>query len=331
MVMALIGELDNTVESNSEMIEADEELSEIYEQLRPLFDLTFEEYTHNAEGVLDFVSWGVNWFIEAYGKYDLDAGLPDEKKLALINEACVRLGDLLNHSEQTLCLKRIVFNTLAQTMFDTLPNPNDPENADYYAARKNVPNSGVEFVDKYLPDGTISDEERYADGVTFILMMSDPHALGAAAVFSYHPSFGADAVLEAMDENLYINGLDMQNVSQKLSENDNSEKIYKELDNMLRECANAPILRLLSFSSEVYVYLAQELDLGDDDYWSDFLENNGFSSNDITLMQGFDGNYYVIPEELKTELSSCEILDEATINKYGLKTIDSYYSSLFPY
>lgn len=276
MVMAIIGELDASIESSIEMIEGEEELSEVYGQIRPLLDLTFEEYTHNADGVLEFVSWGVNWFIEAYGKYDLDAGLPDEEKIALINEACVRLGDLLNHSEQTRCLKRIVFSMLADTMFDTLPDPNDPANADYYSARKNVPNSGVEFVNKYLSDSASSEEEFYADGVMFMLMMSDPYALGAAAVFAYHPSFGADAVLEAMDEHLYINGIDMQYISEKLAESDNAEEIYRELDNKLRACENAPALQLLEFSNEVFSYLAQELDLVDDSYssWDDYFDSD---------------------------------------------------------
>ena len=81
-----------------------------------------DNYLSNYHGVRDYMKNVV--VVLALGSH---RNHTEEEKIALINEACVRLGDLLNHSEQTRCFKQIVFSMLAETMFDTLPDPNDPE------------------------------------------------------------------------------------------------------------------------------------------------------------------------------------------------------------
>ncbi len=258
IVMALLGEVDDFVESNSlELYGEEEELLELYEQLRPLLDMTFDEYTENAEGVLDFAVW----LVEMYGKYGNEA-LSPEGPVRQDKELYVRLGEVLNQSEQAVGLKRIALLKYAEAMFDTLPDSTDPNYAEYYNARKDAPNTAAMFINEYFGDGIVPKKLRVDEAGVFLAMLDCGGSLDVAEIFVRHPSFGADAVLKAMDENLYING-SSEEIGQQLVSSDKADATYKALDKMLKDCEKKTYNEAVTFGDDVFYYLVKELGLED--------------------------------------------------------------------
>lgn len=303
MVMAFVGEIDTLMEQIATELDGEDKLMEMYERVRPLLDMSFEEYTNNAEGLLDFAGW----LIETYGKYG-EGAFTDDDEANVKKELYLRLGNLLNHSKQATALKQIVLQMYAQTIFDVLPNAKDPNYADYYAGRKDLPNSGTAFVNKYFGDGIVPEKDRLAEASAFFSLLRTHNALDTAEVFVRYPLFGADAVLDTMDEYLYIRGGTGQ-LGMQLSASDKAAEAYEALDRMLRAYENVPYDQPLTFSDAVHDYIIEELGL------------SNIQSGTITALikMGADGKVYLIPEELMEKLAGLSILDEQTIQKYGLK------------
>ena len=274
LVMAIITEIDAMITEHADEL-AEEEFLEMYNQVKPLFNMTFEEYTHNAEGILDFASWA----LETYSK-NINADLSDEQLKKLTDELLSRLGDLLNHSEQAIGLKRIVLQIYAEEMFECLPDINDPQNADYYAARKGIPNTGVEFINKHFGNGLVAKENRAAEASAFLALMSYNNTIDIAEIFTRHPLFSADAVLEAMDENLYIKNIDIVLVMQ-LEESGKADETYEYFDNLLKKCEQADVYDVLSFRNDIYSYLY--IDLGLENYYFDDMPVDYESNGEITI------------------------------------------------
>lgn len=254
MAMAFVGELDTFVENESQAVTVEEELTELYAQMRPLLDMSFEEYTHNAEGVLDFV----DWLMEMYSQYG-ESILSEESPVIQGEELYIRLGSLLNNSEQMVGLKRLVLQTCAQEMFNDMPDSADPEYADYYDTRRELPNSGVEFVNKYFGDGFVPEEKRLAEAGAFFALLNAYDKMDVAEVFARHPLFGADAVIESTDEYLYIHSALSEETIQQFASTERGDAFYKGLDNLLRDCENVDFNHPLEFSYKVYDYVNARL------------------------------------------------------------------------
>lgn len=279
MVMAFVGEMDGIVAEFAGEFQEEAEMLEFYEQAKPLLNMTFEEYTYNAEGILDFAEWALN----TYGKY-INTPPTDEEFEPMAMDLYAHIGDLLNYSEQAVGLKRIILQMYAETMFEVLPDANNPEYADYYAARKDLPNSGAAFINKYFGDGIVPQENRVAETIAFISLINCQNPLDIAEAFTRHPSFGADAVLYAMDEYLYINSY--PSLGKQLAESSKAEKTYKKFDNMLKECEEQDLNDGQYFSDRVYSYLAYEL--GFEDY--DLYQVGGMG--EIYYSDSYDTGYY---------------------------------------
>ena len=275
MVMAFVAEADKMIAQQGSGALEDAELNAMYAQIRPLLDMSFEEYTHNAEAILEFVGWGV----EVYGKYG-ESTPPEEELAAVEKELFTRIGDLLNHSEQTIGLKRVLLQMAADRMFDTLPDIENPEYFDYYVARGDLPNSSVEFINKYFGDGIVAADQRYVEGALLIFLLDNPDALSAAELFVRHPLFGADAVLDTMDEYLYINGSE-GGMGHQLSELDGASYYYDYLDSLLRSCADYTPNQSLTFSNTVYWYLSEDLGLEYDEFASYDEYYGGYAQVDV--------------------------------------------------
>ena len=275
MVMAFVAEADKMIAQQGSGALEDAELNAMYAQVRPLLDMSFEEYTHNAEAILEFVGWGV----EVYGKYG-ESTPPEEELAAVEKELFTRIGDLLNHSEQTIGLKRVLLQMAADRMFDTLPDIENPEYYDYYVARGDLPNSSVEFINKYFGDGIVSADQRYVEGALLIFLLDNSDALSAAELFVRHPLFGADAVLDTMDEYLYINGSE-GGMGHQLAELDGASYYYDYLDSLLRSCADYTPNQSLTFSNTVYWYLSEDLGLEYDEFASYDEGYGGYAQVDV--------------------------------------------------
>ena len=307
MVMAFVGEIDAVMEDIAAEIPDDDKLMQMYDRLRPLLDMSFEDYTLNAEGLLDFAAW----LIEIYGKYG-EGAFTDADATGVKKELLLRIGNLLNLSEQAVAAKQFVLQMFAQNMFDVLPNAKDPNYADYYAARKDLPNSAAAFVSRYLGSGFVPESDRAAEAGALFAMFDFSDALDVAEAFARHPLFGADAVLETMDEYLYINGINL--LGKQLASSDKAAEAYRALDEMLRNCENVSWDQELSFSDQAQEYLIKDIGLSD-----------SFSGTFTSMiLTGEDGKIYIIPEDLIDELAGLDKLDANTIQKYGLKPFEGF-------
>ena len=307
MVMALVGELDAQVELHAEELAAEEEVQAMYDQVRPLLDMSFAEYKQNGEALLSFADWMLGIY-EQYGETTEE--MDEEQMISLMQEFYKRIGDLLNCSEQAAGLKRILLQQTAQKLFDAIPNPDD-RNGD-------LPNSAAAFINKYYGDGIVEEKDRLAEAGVFVQLLEGGDALDSAELFVRHPLFGADAVLDTFDENLYIYGSN-QITCPELAE---KKDLVKKLDKMLRGYENVSYEATLGFSNEAYLFLINEL--YDGQYNGNFIALSGTTLDGIGavnfIAQAEDGTMYIVPGELIDEFQNGElVLDEETIKEYNLQ------------
>jgi hypothetical protein len=258
--------------------------------------MSYEDYTKNAEAALDFAAWLVEMFSQ-YG----ESIFTTEGEAILGNELYVRFGNLLNTSEQTIGFKRVILQSYADMMFNTLPDPADTNNTEYYQAREGIPNSGAEFINKHFGDGFVPEEDRAAEAAVFIALFGGADSLDAAEAFVRHPSFGADAVLECMDENLYIN-MEDQYMGQQLAESYRAQEAYNYFDNELKGYDDTPLEYGFTFSDVVRNYLIYELGFEegygyypDDPYANNSNGLSSFNPNDNSIVTLKPGAYEEIP------------------------------------
>ena len=310
MVMALVGEADKMIEQYSDELMLDEEFDRMYAALRPLFDMTFEEYTHNAEGLLDFAAWVLDKYNDIMKLQNLGnlENMSEMEAISLItglvDEGFERMGSLLNHSKQAVGLKRFILQMLAEErLFDTVPSRI----------------SATAFIDKYYGDGFVDEKDRKIEAAAFIAFLDAKRPLDVAAAFARHPLFGADAVIDTFGNDLYIYGLS-DGLSQSLKESDKAEQAYEALNEMLRGCEGFSLIQqFTSFDDAARFYLTEELGL---EYG---YGGGSFGAGDVvklSIKQGYDGKWYLIPEEYDDELAGYDILDEKTIKKYGLEPLN---------
>ncbi len=317
LVMALVGELDNIVDIYADELSSDVDIKELYDQLRPLLDMTFEEYTHNAEGLLDFASW----FVETYGEY-INKPLSDEDEQKIMEEGFNQAGELLNHSDQAIILKRIILQMQAQKMFDVLPDKNDPAYIEYYKTRKGLPNSGAEFVDEYFGDGIVPKDERAKEAAIMLYLIDSPDALGTAEAFARHPLFGADAVTESTDKYLYTSAYN-EFMYPPITLNDDADRVFTTLDKILACYEDIEYDKPLSFKDVAIQYLIQEMGTDDTYGYTTIVDENGSVA---TIMQDSKGTLYVISEELAEGLDKEKPLTNDFIKKHNLKKFEEYIS-----
>ena len=308
LVMAFVGEVDSMVELYAEELSGEEEIKEMYDQLRPLLDMTFEEYTENAEGILDFAAY----IIELYGNYGenfkyMEEVLEDEELYA-------RLGKLLNQSEQMVGVKRIILQEYAQKMFDVLHTPKVTDYDNFYKGRENLPNTGSEFINKYFGDGFVAEEDQIREAGIFVQLLECSDPIDLAECFARHPLFGADAIIESMGNYLYIYGYTDYMTTQLLSA-ENAEDIFEELNDMLRECEDADFNDYFEFYWNSQEYLTDDLgfefypeDYNDyyddsydeyyddyDEYYDDYYDDsyvNNYYQDDVYDDGFYDAGYY---------------------------------------
>ncbi len=278
MVMAFVGEIDGLLEQYSDDIDA--EFTKTYDMLRPLFDMTFEEYKHNAEGLLEFASWGLD-------KYDDLAKLAKAEDFSdfteadalnfmseLMNEVYARIGKLINHSKQAVGLKRFALQMYAEMrLFDTVPSS--------YTA--------TSFIDKYYGDGFVDEEKREAEALAIITLLDAHQPLDVAAAFACHPLFGADAIIETFGNDLYVYGLGHLGTQLKTSEK--AEEAYEKLNGMLRAFKGNSMIVFTRFSDAAERLLIDEigLDYGYNDYGGSFTAGTDEKGNYIV---DSEGNHY---------------------------------------
>lgn len=300
MVMAFVGEIDVMYENYEDELSINESLRDTYSQLRPLFDLTFEEYTYNAEGLLDFAGW----FLERCGKYLLGTEPSAMELLSIQKETYEHLGDLLNHSEQAVALKRMILQQIASDMLYGIPDK-----------------SASAFVNKYYGDGFVNgDKERIREANSFFWMLEGPSALDIAEAFARNPLFGADAVIEYCGNAIYD-----EVFGPNLAAHEKAEEVYEKLNAMLKAYESAPYYQPLTFSSAARAYVYGELHIGGGGYTSDFYFSEDVLSS-IRIMEGEDGKMYIVPSDVYGEIGDMETLDADTVKKYNLKSIDEFAS-----
>lgn len=256
MVMAFVGEIDTLLDKYADELSEEEELLQLYDMARPLLDMSFEDYTNNAEGILDITSW----LIDIYGKVGNGKEFTEAEEDELEIELFGHLGRLLNQSKQAVGLKRIILQMYAQEqLFDGMPNSVKLASS---------------FIAEYFGDGYADENERSKEACAILRLLEADDGVDVAEAFARNPLFGAEAVLKYTDENLYIHGLWY---GDELAENEKAEEVFSALDEMLKKYENASLTQPLCFKDEVERYLAAEVGI---DHYSGSFDFD------------FDGDYY---------------------------------------
>jgi hypothetical protein len=288
----------------------------MYDQLRPLLDMTYEEYTTNAEGLLDFASW----FIETYGQY-INEPLTEEQEKELTEEMYSQVGELLNLSDQSVSLKRMILQMQAQKMFDGLPDKQDPAYAEYYASRKNLPESGTEFVNKYFGNGIVSKKERDKEVTALLLILDAQNGLETAEAFVQHPLFGADAVTESTDKYMYIKSYE-EYMYETLTVTDDSDKVFDTLDKMLYCYEDVQYMDYFMFEDLAYSYMNYKLSESQNEYdMYPILDGYG---NYLVIKEDENGKLYLVPEDLANVIGDKTPLTKDVIKENSLNPFEDY-------
>lgn len=113
MLMAMLAEMDDQAETAIE----DEELATLYQQLRPLMDMSYGEYKHNAELLLDFTAD----YIRQMERFQQGEELTPQDLQALADRAKA----LFEESEQLRGLQDLLLPMMGLSGDDTAPDSAD--------------------------------------------------------------------------------------------------------------------------------------------------------------------------------------------------------------
>lgn len=182
---------------------------ELVLQLLAMLDLTQEEFEDNGIAVLDFVSYslegGVLDFVESRDYADLPEDFYE------------KFGALLNHSTQSVELKKFIVTGFASELYyqspayesngrndsilsakgesTTVQNEHTTAQDAYDAAQDAAWNSATAFVSRYWGDGKVTEKaQQIKEAEAFVIFFFDADDLNTLEAFARHPLFGAASV-----------------------------------------------------------------------------------------------------------------------------------------
>lgn len=256
MFLAFVSEADSLVYSIDTDLAEDEQFVALFNELESiLLSMTYEDYTKNVEGALGLVEWCVEKLGEFVNKEPSEEEIKEAEA-----ELTVQIGKILNMSEQAVSVKKIVLQIYAEMMYSYLPDSSDPAYEDFHASRKDAPASAEEFIDKYFGDGYLKGEDQAKEASVIFALFNDTSIYRIAEAFARHPSFGADAVIEAMGNELFCYS-DIQDFGYQLSMRDDKEEICKELTKIFKECENKSYDEMYTLEMDIYTYIDENTDM----------------------------------------------------------------------
>ncbi len=107
MCMALLSEFDKAIAEHSTEIGED---MAVINRLRPLFDMSYKEFKSNGVALLDFLEYFLRQETVVMFKSQQN-DLTYEQTMEKEDEFLARLGELINHSEQAVSAKQLIYMT----------------------------------------------------------------------------------------------------------------------------------------------------------------------------------------------------------------------------
>ena len=152
--------------------EIKQEDSTVAQEMYDLLYMSKEEFQSNGGAILDFLDYAIhNGFVEFMQAEDF---------ACLDDDFYQHVGDLINHSDKAIALKKMLMVESAVTLFDI-----DQDNRITMA-------QAAFFVNQYIPDQPTEAGLRRQEGEMFMRMYFSTEKCDTVAAFAYHPALGYD-------------------------------------------------------------------------------------------------------------------------------------------
>lgn len=298
LFMGLVKEFDKAFAQYTASLPMDgdtqAELALVY-QIRPLLDMTYEEFKSNGSAILEFLEH----FLDADRIRQLTE-IADvqtaEEAIPVLEDVTAQVGKLVNHSPQAAAMKRI----LLATWFDT----------DWELADPNAP-----FVN--WDSGLLTDpEQQKLEGLQFCLLLMGNDGFDALPVLAMNPLFGGDVAASLLNEQTVADQL--ENRLYGYSEEELAQKIaaqpqlLEQLQTKLRSYSQQSlnlancVEESVAFTASVYETMINGLGLEESfsgpfdsssihitEDGSYVVSGDGTGENTVHIITGGDGSFFV--------------------------------------
>ena len=206
---------------------AQDELKKINEpvpqQIAQVLEMSELEFKENSVALLSFVNYALdNGFMTFYDSSDYEA-LPEEYY--------VRLGELLNFSDQAIELKKMLMKESAVALFRKGWDSDAEEIATAQAS---------EFIDQYITNTPLTKEQYQQEGEAFMLMTFAHSDCDVLEAFVRYPSIQCENVLDLIEDNVLAELYGDEYTDLDIS------RILPLLQAKLSACETAPIRNVTS-------------------------------------------------------------------------------------
>ena len=270
MCMALLSEFDKAMAEDKLNFGSEEQL---ITQLRPLFDMSYNEFKSNGVALLDFLEYLLSKENIAMFKPE-QTDFTYEQTVEKTDEFLSKLGALINHSEQAVAAKQFIYMARFSSKFS-------------------MQNTNALF--KNWDDGKLTDpEEQKRDAFLFFsLVVSGGGTFDVITLTSMHPLFEdesamlllqSDGAIEQLGWEFdgYANNSDVENLIK------NDESVKAELKTKLASYDNISVVdtALVLGNDDLYNYVTKlvakrlDVDLSVDSEYDYYSEGNIFYTPD---------------------------------------------------
>lgn len=160
-----------------------------------MFSAPKEEFKENSAKMLDFMDYAMDSefmdFIET-----------DDYEI-LTEEFHEELGEVLNHSTQSVSIKKMILLSDAEQLFN-LSLPRVQPRSQGFSAK----DAANDFIDAHWKEeGFVAEEDRQRESEAFTILYFENDPLALLEGFARHPLFGYDAVEQFVNEDFMVQAL----------------------------------------------------------------------------------------------------------------------------
>lgn len=160
-----------------------------------MFSAPEEEFKENGTKMLDFMSYAMD-------SEFMDFVETDDYEI-LTEEFHEELGEVLNHSTQSVSIKKMILLSDAEQLFNLCPPPIQPRSQGFSA--KDAAN---DFIDAHWKeDGFVDEEDRQRESEAFMILYFENNPLALLEGFARHPLFGYNAVEQFVNAEFMVQTL----------------------------------------------------------------------------------------------------------------------------
>ena len=262
-----------------EMIDDDEE-KQLAEFFLDVADVSRDEFEDNGAALLEFISYAV--------RPEIIGDLSEGNYSKLPTEFYTRFGSLLNHSEQSMALKKYFLTaTLANDLFLDRPAETDRDSDGLNGtgsdardrAEKAAWDRAEQFVANYWPTQALTAEQKQKEAEAFVIIFFESNTANSLEAVARLPYFGADQAIPLLDDASVLRGFYYsENTVAYIQANPDC---LQPLKDRLKDCETTPLTNSSNLFDRYTGLLESKINFPqgfDDAQWDKILTNETANS-----------------------------------------------------